>query len=72
MSSEFDLELALARVDQERDASLKASRDALKKPGTRECVDCGTDIPPARRRVHPSATRCLPCQEIEEKDASLR
>jgi RNA polymerase-binding transcription factor DksA len=44
----------------------------LKQMGTEECVDCGCMISIARRRVYPSATRCLECQEMTEKEAYLR
>ena len=30
--------------------------------GTEECVECGDDIPEARRRALPSATTCVACQ----------
>jgi phage/conjugal plasmid C-4 type zinc finger TraR family protein len=31
-------------------------------PGTEECVECGDDIPEARRRALPGATTCVACQ----------
>lgn len=30
------------------------------------CADCGTDIPKARLRARPEATRCLECQSARE------
>ena len=30
--------------------------------GTEECVECGEEIPPARRRALPGATTCVKCQ----------
>lgn len=30
------------------------------------CVDCGDEIPPARRAAVPRATRCLYCQQEVE------
>ncbi|TRL38020.1 TraR/DksA C4-type zinc finger protein [Rhizobium straminoryzae] len=72
MLSEFDREVAQARTDQERDASLKAATQALREIGTLECIDCGATIPPARRRVYPSARRCLECQTAAEREAYLR
>ena len=30
--------------------------------GTDECVECGADIPEARRRAMPGATTCVHCQ----------
>jgi phage/conjugal plasmid C-4 type zinc finger TraR family protein len=72
MLSEFDREVAQARIEQERDASLKAVTKALREIGTAACIDCGATIPPARRCVYPSATRCLECQVIAEREAYLK
>ena len=70
MYSDFDRETGEARIEQERDAKVSAARQALRQPGTAECVECDRAIPEARRRAHPSATRCLSCQEIAEKTAA--
>lgn len=71
MYSDFDRELGEARVEQEREARIAAARHALKQEGREQC-ECGATISPARRRVQPSATRCLECQEIVEKEAYLK
>jgi len=34
--------------------------------GTAECVDCETEIPPARRAAYPGCIRCVQCQEKRE------
>lgn len=31
------------------------------------CVDCGTDIDPARLEAWPTAARCRECQEVRER-----
>ncbi len=31
-------------------------------PGTEDCVECGDDIPQARREALPGVTRCVGCQ----------
>ena len=72
MYSDFDREIGEARVEQERSVKVSAASRALKQMGTEECVDCGATISLARRRVYPSATRCLECQEIAEKEAKAR
>lgn len=72
MYSDFDREIGEERVEQEREARLAAARRALKQTGSDECVDCGATISIARRKVYPSATRCLECQEMTEKEAYLR
>lgn len=72
MYSDFDREVGEARIEQERDARVLAARQALRQPGTAECIECEREIPQARRRANPSATRCLECQENVEKEASLK
>lgn len=71
MYSDFDREIGEMRVEQERQARIRAASAALRAEGREEC-ECGATISPARRRVYPSATRCLECQEIAEKEAYLR
>lgn len=71
MYSEFDREIGEERVEQERQARINAASAALKQQGREHC-DCGATISPARRRVYPSATRCLECQVIAEKEAYLK
>ncbi len=61
-ASNFDIELAEARVGQERDAGLARVRAQLMGQGADECVDCGDPIPEARRLALPSARRCAGCQ----------
>lgn len=47
-----------------------ANRPALATPALHdECLDCGEQIPSARRQAAPWATTCIECQGIrEEKD----
>lgn len=72
MYSDFNQEIGEAKVEQERQAKVDAIRIALRRSGTTACIDCGCTISSARKRVHPSATRCLECQESAEKEAYLR
>jgi phage/conjugal plasmid C-4 type zinc finger TraR family protein len=65
--SERQLEAAGAVVDQERDAHIARIRAGLSEPGEEDCIDCGRPIPEARRRVLPSAERCVPCQTKFER-----
>ncbi|MBW8319492.1 MAG: TraR/DksA C4-type zinc finger protein [Arenimonas sp.] len=71
MYSEFDREVGEMRVEQERQARIDAASAALKAEG-RDVCDCGATISLARRRVYPSATRCLECQQIAEREAYCR
>jgi RNA polymerase-binding transcription factor DksA len=66
------LDLAAERAEQEREAGCRAASAALKRAGTEECTDCGATISLARRRVYPSARRCLECQVEAEKEAYLK
>lgn len=34
------------------------------------CIDCGDDIPVARLRAYPGASRCVRCQSVYEKTYS--
>lgn len=63
---------------QDRDAEfteerLAAQREAaaLERAGTRECADCGIEIPEERRRALPSAIRCIECQGWAEHMAKM-
>ncbi len=70
MYSDFDREVGEMRVEQERRRASMPPRRA--EEARREQCECGATISPARRRVYPSATRCLECQEIVEKEAYLK
>lgn len=69
MYSDFQRDLGLQQIDEARDLKLKAVAQELKRDGTEDCIDCGRAIPADRRRVYPSATRCIDCQEIAEREA---
>ena len=71
-ASNAAFDLAEQRIEEEREAAIAASRAALMANGTIECVDCGCTISIARKRVYPSARRCLECQEFTEKEARCR
>ncbi len=45
-----------------RDAAIKNARRTQATKGTVECIGCDSKIPVARRRAHPTATRCIGCQ----------
>jgi DnaK suppressor protein len=63
-------------AEQNRDALELADIDAalqrMDSGRYGECVDCGIDIPPARLRAQPSATRCVTCQEKFEAGGAPR
>lgn len=35
--------------------------------GTTECVECGEEIPAARRKALPGVTTCVPCQSGRDR-----
>ena len=56
----------------EINAAINRSRQALYKPSeVVECIDCGDDIPPARKVAIPSTERCTGCAEAFEKRNKL-
>lgn len=54
----FEAEILEQRIKRMRQEVKPAS-----ELGASHCEDCGMDIPMARRKAIPSATRCVDCQE---------
>jgi phage/conjugal plasmid C-4 type zinc finger TraR family protein len=51
------------QIDDTIGDGVKSARARLPAgPGTLECVECGEDIPEARRRAIPGVTTCVACQ----------
>lgn len=50
-------------------AAALAAAQQREKPGigSTYCIDCGDEIPAARRHVNPHAQRCTECQQYHEK-----
>lgn len=65
MADPADQASVLAQL--ESDHGVAAIREGLKRPGQAECEDCCCDIPADRRQALPSAIRCAPCQDIEDR-----
>jgi phage/conjugal plasmid C-4 type zinc finger TraR family protein len=68
-TSNFDIELAEARVEMEREAGLARVKASLEGTGSATCVDCENPIPEPRRLAMPSARRCAGCQSDFERMA---
>lgn len=49
---------------------LQRARNELAGDGSKDCIDCGNPIPPARRKACPSAKRCIRCQQALENGRS--
>ena len=54
-------EALLSRVRMRRQAEA-----GVEPPASRECDDCGCDIPTARLRLRPTARLCVDCQSDAE------
>ena len=66
MYGEAEIEATERALAAERSRAVAARRKALAEQGAAECIDCGDEIPAARREALPSARRCIGCQtEIE-------
>ena len=72
--SRFDESLAASQdlLNAALEREIAGASAALHSDGSAECIDCGCTISLARRRVYPSARRCLECQVYAEKEAYLR
>jgi phage/conjugal plasmid C-4 type zinc finger TraR family protein len=60
----------MAQAHVERETALQIERirrGAQAGIGSSHCLDCGAEIPDARRRHMPNAVRCVPCQEHQER-----
>lgn len=49
------------------DGVLNARSRLPQGAGTAECVECGDDIPAARRKALPGATTCVACQDGRDR-----
>jgi len=66
-----ELDLAQFRIDQVTELAIAAIRKhAGLAVGRESCRDCGDVIPAKRLRYVPNATRCAPCQALEERHAT--
>jgi RNA polymerase-binding protein DksA len=63
---------AVRHAEKERDQQelreIDAARGRMRAGDYGKCVDCGTDIAPARLQAMPSAARCIACQQRHERD----
>jgi phage/conjugal plasmid C-4 type zinc finger TraR family protein len=62
------LDMAQAHIEQETALEIERIRKGtIAGTGSTHCVDCGSEIPDARRRHIPNAVRCVPCQDLSER-----
>lgn len=57
-----DLDRVQELVDLRTERSISSARSLLNQGGEIECVDCGVEIPAARRNAYRAARRCALCQ----------
>ena len=61
-----EMDRAAERTEAWTERCLSAALCTLDRPGTLICESREAEIPAARRKAHPSATRCVRCQEQME------
>lgn len=67
MSSEFDIDdSGLAETHEQivEKAVSKIRKEMARNSGYTECIDCGEEIGEERKRILPSATKCVECQSL--------
>lgn len=64
-------DLAEQREAAERALGLQRVRARVAAEGTAECVECGIEIPSARRAAYPAARTCVDCQAALEREQRL-
>lgn len=65
--TENQFELAQKADEAARAAGIQKAQLALAQQGTLDCIDCGMEIPEARRAAVPHTTRCTVCQNMQER-----
>lgn len=51
-------------IERGKDRELSRIKQALEDSGIIDCIDCGDEIPKARKLAVPSAKRCMDCEEL--------
>lgn len=72
MFDEREIEAGAQAEAGERDAAIARIRAGLDGEGSDECIECGDEIPAARRQALPSAERCITCQSRLERIGAAR
>lgn len=65
--NEKQFEMAQQLETAQREHAINCARKKVAKHGTSHCIDCGDEIPKARRDAAPNAMRCIDCQSIFER-----
>lgn len=67
VATERELEFAIDDREAEELAMIDSALARIEAGVYGECIDCGTDIAPARLQVSPEVPRCIACQEKFEQ-----
>lgn len=67
-----DVRLFDMRRDIQELLDIAAALQRMQAGNYGTCMDCGAPIPRARLRAYPTAKRCRPCQEMHERQGSMR
>lgn len=66
------IDLANQYADENANRGVQSVLEALAGQGSAECIECGDDIPQARREAMPNCRRCIHCQEAEDNHRKHR
>ena len=66
MADQFDLAQELDARYRAQAIEDQARRSAVGGITRSHCIDCGDEIPEARRRARPGCIRCIQCAEMFE------
>jgi DnaK suppressor protein len=67
VASERELEFAIGERETSELAMIDAALARIDAGSYGECIDCAVQIPAARLKASPEASRCIPCQEKFEQ-----
>ncbi|MEO7108319.1 MAG: TraR/DksA family transcriptional regulator [Rhodoferax sp.] len=67
LASERELEFALGERELAELADIDAALARIAADVYGDCTDCGAHIPSARLHASPEASRCIHCQEKQER-----
>lgn len=61
-----NVDRAAVNIQQSLEATLANRAQLATQAANDDCIDCGDEIPTARRKAAPWATTCIGCQSIRE------
>jgi len=61
-----EIDLANIEIEREKERALSKIKQLQQQSGIIDCIDCGIEIPKARKEAVPSAKRCIDCQSLKD------